>query len=173
MLNTARAISEKYHILIHVVIGVTLGLVFVKFQDVNLSARFLILMAIAPLIPDLEHFVFFFTYGRKSNYTQNLLRQLKVDGIVKGFWVYCAKNHKNQNSLYLHDGLIPVLFLIIGLVLLDKDKTYQSALIFSLAFHYIYDIFEDYLMLGGLNNNWKRSTRTLKAVVAKRIKRRI
>jgi len=172
MLKTTRDISEKFHMLIHLVIGVSIGLLFVKFQDVGLSITFLFLMGMASLIPDLEHFVFFFTYGRKSTYTKDLLKQLKLDGIVRGFWGYCSRNHKKQNALYLHDGLTPVIFLMIGFLLLDKSKNYQAALIFSLAFHYIYDIFEDFLMMGSLNPNWKRGTKTIKGIITNRLKRK-
>lgn len=158
--------------LIHFLMGIFLGLLFVKYEDINLSTRFLFLMGISALIPDLEHVVFFFTYGRKTDYTRNLLKQMKKDGVIKGFYWYCAKNHKSQNSLYLHDGLLPVLFLGIGFFLLDGSKIYQAAFVFSLAFHYIYDIFEDYLMIGSLNNNWKRGSRAIKYLVTRAIHRR-
>jgi hypothetical protein len=167
-----RVVSEKYHMLIHFLMGITLGLFFVKYEDIKFSMGFLFIMGISALIPDLEHLLFFFTYGRHSDYTRNLVKQMKEDGKIKGFYGYCTKNHKSQNSLYFHDGLLPVLFLGIGFFLLDGSKVYQAALAFSLAFHYIYDIFEDYLMLGSLNPNWKRGSKAIRHIASKAVKRR-
>lgn len=152
MLNRVRRISEQFHMAIHVGLSV---LVIYLFGQINIQFNYqeIILLLLMSVLPDLEHLVFFSTYGRKTAYTLAAWDVFRREGFFS-VCRYLAHNHKTSTSLYLHNIATPLLFVFLGIYLYFVDGMLLSAASFILSTHYLFDIGEDFLMMGKLNPNW-------------------
>jgi len=120
--------------------------------------------AFGSLLPDIDHFIYFFTYGKRDPYTRTIITFLKNKEwriLVK----FIAKGHKYNTNLSFHNYYITAMLFIMCAMVYVLD--WRSAVIFlgSMLTHYLYDILEDLLVLGHVNQNWKRWGRAKQSVV--------
>lgn len=139
-----------YHILIGVVWAWILREVWHSFQP-----RWIALSIIASELPDADHFVYFFTYGKKDPYSK-LVKSLFANRQWRLLWYTIDKGHKYNTNLATHN-YFTIMFLT-GLSVLAYFFEWQSAVVFlgAMVLHYIFDIVDDLLILGSINPNWKR-----------------
>lgn len=141
---------EFYHVL--------LGLMWAWFlrelwQEFN--ALWIAISVIGSLLPDLDHFFYFFIYGKTDMYTaqvKNFIKKRQWRVLTK----FLETEHKNQTGLATHN-----LYFIIFLFLVSMGSFFfnfrTGVVIFgAMIIHYLFDMFDDYLMLGYLNVNWMR-----------------
>jgi len=121
--------------------------------EINFNYQEIIILIIMSVLPDLEHLVFFGTYGRKNPYTLQALEVFKREGFMS-VCRFLGKNHKTNTSLYFHNIATPLIFVFIGFYLYFIKAYLLSAASAVLATHYLFDIGEDILMSGKLNPNW-------------------
>jgi len=137
------------HILLGVLCGVIIGRVF---NITNLWV--LILIGIfGNLIPDIDHVIYFFTYGKKSEYSEiigELLSKRQISEIRK----YIKRNHKYLTGLYSHTLISPIVTSLLSYYFFTRGEVYLLTLTLSISAHFIYDILEDFLFFGKLNKNW-------------------
>jgi hypothetical protein len=152
MLVRSQKLSEKYHMVIHVLFAFSALLPFYIFE-IRLANTVIWITPIVALLPDIEHLVFFGTYGRKSSYTQEACKVLQKQGF-KALIKHLSKSHKTLTSLYLHNGLTMILFFALGVGLFTHGIFTLSYLCLILTSHYLYDILEDLLINGKVNPNW-------------------
>ena len=141
---------EFYHIL--------LGLVwswFLREQWGEFNVKWVWLAVFGSLLPDVDHLLFFFGYGREHDYTKHIIELLRKHEWRK-FVVYVEHGHKYQTGLSYHNYYIVLVFLSIGV--LSSFFDWQSGVVFfgAIVIHYIFDIFDDLMMLGEVNANWTR-----------------
>ena len=96
-----------------------------------------------------------FTYGKKDPYSK-LVKSLFANRQWRLLWYTIDKGHKYNTNLATHN-YFTILFLT-GLSALAYFFEWQSAVVFlgAMVLHYVFDIVDDFLILGSINPNWKR-----------------
>lgn len=141
---------EFYHVL--------LGLMWAWFLRElwqQLNVRFIIIAAVGSLIPDLDHFFYFFFYGRKDMYSQ------QVKDFFKGrewriLTTYLSTGHKYQTNLVTHNFYFVTFLFFLSIASFFYDWKAGIVLFGSMLTHYLFDIWDDIITLGYVNANWKR-----------------
>ncbi len=141
---------EFYHIL--------LGLLWAWFlrewwHEFNL--RWIWLSLFASLLPDVDHFFYFFTYGRKEMYAQQAKQLLKRKQ-WRELSMFMEQGHKYNTNLATHN--LYVMLLLLALAGMSSFIEWRVGVILfgAMIVHYVFDIFDDIFQLGYLNPNWKR-----------------
>lgn len=145
--------SQAYHILIHVLFGILCALVVSReFDNENL---FLLLLAgfIGNTIPDIDHILYYFTYGRDSEYSQ-IIKLFIKERHFREIRNFLRDNHKFLTGLYSHTLLSPIISAFLTFYFFKKNHIYISTFFLSVTVHFIYDILEDILFFKKLNPNW-------------------
>lgn len=145
--------SQAYHILIHVLLGLISALVISKnFENENLYLL-LFLGFLGNTLPDLDHVIYYLTYGKDSEYSQIIKLFIKERDFreVKKF---LRENHKYLTGLYSHTILSPIISSFLTYLFLTKNKVYFATFFLSITVHFLYDITEDLLFFKRLNPNW-------------------
>jgi hypothetical protein len=141
---------ELYHVL--------LGLIWAWFLREKwglFNPKWIWISIFGSLLPDADHLVFFLTYGKRSNYTKQIVDFLKTKQ-WRTVAVFIEKGHKDNTNLYSHNYYTVAMVILIGFIASFYD--WQSGVVFfgSIAIHYFFDIFDDLAQLGGINENWTR-----------------
>lgn len=139
-----------YHIL--------LGLVwawFIREWFHELNAKWIFLAVFGSLLPDIDHVVYFLSYGKNDWYTVEIKKLLKSKE-WRMLTMFMANGHKQNTNLASHNIYFMGLLLIFAI--LSFFFEWQSAVILfgAMIIHYGFDILDDVLLLGALNPNWKR-----------------
>lgn len=142
------------HEMIHVLIGVSLAW-FLRELWGEFSAKHLYLAIIGSLIPDLDHFIFFFFYGRKDPYSVQVKKFLRR-GQFHSLASFLAEGHKENTNLWSHN-IYNVGLLLAGIfIFYQLDWKVGIILFAAMALHFVFDIVDDFVVLGTINPNWKR-----------------
>ena len=145
-------LSEKLHGEIHFLLGIVIAfVVYACFHD-NLF-DLLVISTIGSFFPDIDHLIYLFFYGKNTDYSIQARGILLSKGFVK-YIEYCKENHKNNTGILSHNILTPVISLVLAMYLGFVGNSLLTALFFSITFHFVYDMLEDLLFFGRLNNNW-------------------
>ena len=153
MVKRYKKYTHRYHHLFHAFFGITIGLGYAYFFAPSYWFVYSLVGAAASILPDLEHFFYFFWFGRNDSYAQDVKKHL----MRKEFCLavkYCANNHKTLNGLPLHNIFTPVVLLLFAIPAHQNHLPVLAVICLSLASHYLYDIFEDLVLLGRVNSNW-------------------
>lgn len=152
--ETLSRISNYFHMPVHAFIGAVLGYIFIYFQPEYGVIPALLFGAAGAVIPDADHLLYIFTYGRKTDYSKVLRSHLK-NVKLREFKNFVMDNHKYNTGVYSHN-LLTVLIAVIFFCYFAFIQDNYGAAIFTLGMisHYSYDIFEDWLLLGRINPNW-------------------
>ncbi len=146
-------ISEDYHHIIHWLVGVFVGVtVYHLIPDLSFT-KVLFSASLGAILPDLDHFVFFYLYGRQTDYAR-LARKYISNGQLKKFIKFAKTNHKKNFSVYSHNIFTIIALLLISLSLKSTEHFYITVFLLSCAFHYTLDIVEDIFYFGKINPNW-------------------
>lgn len=142
------------HEMTHILIGVSLAW-FLRELWGQFSAKQLYLAIAGSLLPDLDHFVFFFFYGRKDPYSLQVKRFLR-QGQFANLALFMAEGHKENTNLWSHN-IYNIALLILGIILCYQfDWKIGIVLLGSMVLHFVFDIVDDFVVLGTINPNWKR-----------------
>jgi hypothetical protein len=141
---------EFYHVLIGLVWAWILREHWGEF-----NYRFVLLSVFGSLLPDLDHFWYFLTYGRKAPYTQTI-RELIRDRKWRAITVYIEAGHKNNTSLTLHNYYFMGILLLAAVLFTIFSWKAGVVLTGAMILHYLFDIADDLVQIGSVNPNWKR-----------------
>lgn len=142
------------HIVFHVLLGLMWAWMLRELWNV-FNSIWILTAVIGSLLPDVDHFLYFFTYGKRDPYTRTVVtffknRQWRV------LTTFIARNHKRNTSLTFHN-YYAVLFCIIGTLFALYTGWRAGVMLFgAMTGHFLFDIFEDIILLGHLNANWSR-----------------
>lgn len=146
---------DTYTELVHIIFGLaTAYITSLLFPLTPLTKILLVSLLGAVILPDLDHILYMFWYGRKNETIKYLKNILKEDGL-RQFWKMSLKTHKEIVGLYSHN--IVSLAIVIGFYIwasIFNDYALKSALTLGWISHYIWDMTEDLIYFGGLNPNW-------------------
>ena len=138
--------SQTYHILIHILLGFICALVISKeFDGENL---FLLLLCgfLGNTLPDLDHVIYYLTYGKDSEYSQ-IIKIFIKERDFKEVKDFLRENHKYLTGLYSHTILSPLVTALLTYLFVNKSKIYFATLFLSITVHFLYDILENLLFL--------------------------
>jgi len=142
----------------HMIIHTLLGLVWAWFLREwfgQFNFIWVTTAVVGSVIPDIDHFIYFITYGKHDSYTRMIWRFIKTHQwrvLVK----YIESGHKYNTNLSFHNY-----YTVAGLVILEGLSFIYSwqigvTLFGAMITHYLYDIAEDFVVLGYINSNWCR-----------------
>jgi hypothetical protein len=145
---------QSRHVLYHILLGMVFSWILRELWK-EFNWKWILLAAIASLSPDIEHFYYFFGYGKKESYTQELVRLVR-ERKWRMLAYTISHGHKNNTQLIYHNIYTVLVFLGLSLTSFLYDFKIGIIIFGSISIHYIFDIFDDYMILGYLNPNWKR-----------------
>lgn len=110
---------------------------------------------IGSLLPDIDHLNYFLGYGRRDTYTQQVFAYIRRHQ-WRNLFHFIATGHKNNTSLSYHN--MYVVGALVALVLCASFVDWQIGVVLfgAMVSHYLFDIADDIVQLGGINPNWKR-----------------
>ena len=145
--------SQTYHIFIHLLFGLLCAVTISKyFADKNISIL-IIFSLFGSMVPDIDHVVYYFTYGKDSEYSR-IIKMFVKERDFKDIKQFLRDNHKYLTGLYSHTLISPAVSIFLTYLFFQKQSIYFATLFFSISVHFIYDILEDLLFFGKLNPNW-------------------
>lgn len=141
---------EFYHVL--------LGLLwawFLRERWNQFNPRWIYLSVFASLLPDADHLLYFFTWGKRESYAYQALSYLRKHQ-WRNLFVFLENGHKNQTNLASHNYYF--MAILLGSALFSSFYEWRVGIILfgAMLIHYIFDITDDLFMLGGINSNWRR-----------------
>lgn len=141
---------ERYHGLFHLLFGLVSLFLVSYLYSFSITPSLTFVAILASFFPDLDHFLFYYTYGRHTRYAQTA-GQLFLKLKFREYYTYVTTNHKSNHYILSHNLGTPILCLIFGLAALSPT---WKVIWFAFVFHFLFDILEDYLAKGKLNPNW-------------------
>lgn len=154
IVSSLRRKSENYHMQIHALSGVAVAyLTLMVFPDAD-RYKLVVYGVVGSLLPDVDHFFYYFFYGKQSQYAQ-IAKHLLVNRQIRDWMKFVKFNHKKNTGLYSHNfiSLLVSLWLFWSFGL-TKDHPLLMVFFLSWATHYLFDIMEDILFFRKLNSNW-------------------
>ncbi len=151
--GAVKMVWHSKHMIVHVLLGLRWATFLLGRGDITF--HWIAIATFGSLLPDIEHIVYFFTYGRRDEYTQQLFCLLKSGQWTNAFR-YCEKGHKTNTKLRYHNFYTVGLLILLCTISLVMDLLSLGLLIGSMVSHYLFDAAEDVTLMGRLNPNWKR-----------------
>ncbi len=152
--RSLRAKSETYHMQVHIIIGLICGLFMGHLFPEAPLIKLISVSIIGSVLPDFDHLLFIFIYGRKTDFARiikGFLRKYKIKSAIS----FIRVNHKYNTSVYSHNMLSVILaFWLFYYLYTVQDKASMSTFFLSWFAHYVFDIFEDVLFFKKINPNW-------------------
>ena len=150
--RVGRLILEGHHMIYHLIVGFFIGWVMARYStDLNLSIALLISLP-ASWLPDLDHLLVLFCYGKDSAYGK-AFHKVWSRGNALEVVKFCARNHKKNYGLYSHNLLVALATLFLGIVAIPSSPRLATFLL-SVGGHLWFDVLDDLVILGRLNPNW-------------------
>lgn len=141
---------EFYHIL--------LGLAwawFLRERWGEFNARWIWWSLVGSLLPDADHLFYFLFYGRADVYTLQV-RQFLKSRQWRNLATFIENGHKNQTGLASHNYYF--MAILLSFALLSSFISWETGVILfgAMVIHYAFDVADDLMMLGRVNDNWRR-----------------
>lgn len=150
-------LSVGKHTFTHLLIGLVFSWVLREIWQ-ELSGWYIFLSIMASILPDADHFVYFFTYGKKDWYAREV-RKLLRQGQIRTLAFFLKDNHKFNTGLATHNIYYIAGFFVLSLVSFLHDSKTGVVIFGAIVLHLLFDVVDDLLVLGHINENWKRLRR--------------
>lgn len=152
--TVSRLIWYSKHESTHVLVGLVYAW-FLRESWGSFSTSQIFWAALGSLLPDLDHLIYFFFYGRSDAYSLQVKQFLRQGQLVNLFR-FVAKGHKYNTDLWSHNVYI-VSLLFLGVSASSLFDWQLGMILFgSMVLHLLFDIVDDLIFLGYLNTNWRR-----------------
>ncbi len=145
--------SQAYHIFIHVLFGFLCALTVSKHYTQENLFSLLLLGFLGNIIPDIDHVIYYFTYGRDSEYSK-IIKIFVKERDFKDIKNFLRDNHKYLTGLYSHTLVSFFLSVFLVIFFFKKESIYLGTFFLSVTVHFLYDMLEDLLFFKKLNPNW-------------------
>lgn len=108
------------------------------------------------LVPDLDHVVYFSTYGKQDWYTKKI-RGLLVARQWRALWLFVERGHKiYQTNLATHNYYVMGVLLAVAVGCYRTNWLNGTLFFGSMFLHYLFDVLDDIVLVGHANANWSR-----------------
>lgn len=152
--SAKKIVSSLKHEFIHVLIGVayawSLREVWGQFE-----VRQIVWAVFGSLLPDVDHFIFFFFYGRNDPYSLGVKKFLRERNLAQ-LSSFMLTGHKQNTNLWSHNLYTTLILVSLAFLSSLLDWKLGVVLFGSMFLHFVFDILDDLLVLHSLNPNWKR-----------------
>jgi hypothetical protein len=142
------------HEVFHVFIALTWAWILRELWK-EFNVRWVITAIIGGLIPDIDQLIYYVRFRKRDPYAKLVMKFLK-----KRQWRVLTRfietTHKYNTNLSFHNVYVTVLLFGVSAVSYLYDWRSGVVLFGAMVTHYLFDIIDDYFMLGYLNANWKR-----------------
>ncbi|HCM37152.1 MAG: hypothetical protein UV61_C0013G0014 [Candidatus Gottesmanbacteria bacterium GW2011_GWB1_43_11] len=145
------------HTFTHLLIGLVYAWILRELWQ-QLSTWYITLSALASILPDLDHGLYFAAYGRKEWYALEVRKLLK-QGQIRTLVYFMKTNHKYNTGLATHNIYFLGAFLVFALLSFTHDSKTGVVIFGAIVLHLLFDAIDDVWVLGRLNENWKRLRR--------------
>jgi hypothetical protein len=145
--------SQAYHVLIHILLGTMTALLVSRYFTDDSLLLLLVMGFFGNTLPDIDHVIYFLTYGKDSEYSQ-IIKIFIKDRHFREVKNFLRDNHKYLTGLYSHTLISPFLSTFLTYFFFKKSLIYPATFFLSVSVHFLYDILEDLLFFGKLNPNW-------------------
>lgn len=145
---------QARHMAYHVMLGL-LWVWFLRERWGELNSSWIFIGAIGSIIPDVDHLQYFLTYGKNDSYTKQIMGFIRR-GQWRMLFQFIATGHKHNTNLSYHNIYIAILFVLGALVASFVDWQSGVVLFGAIVSHFVFDMADDAVQLGGLNPNWYR-----------------
>ena len=145
------------HMFAHMLIGFLFAWFLREIWE-SLPRGYIFLSVAASVLPDLDHFIFAFTYGRHEWYAKEVRRLLK-EGQIRTLTLFFKNNHKYNSGLATHNVYFIGGFFLLAFMSFQFDSKTGVVIFGAMVLHLLFDIVDDMLMLGYINDNWKHLKR--------------
>lgn len=152
--SATRLVWYARHELYHVLIGIVYAWVLREAWGV-FDVRQILWSIFGSLLPDVDHLIYFFFYGRADVYSQQVKAILRQGGLAKVSY-FLAHQHKKNTNLWSHNIFVISFLFVFAYVSSLYDWRLGLILFGAMILHYLFDITEDLVLLRALNPNWKR-----------------
>lgn len=142
------------HMFYHLLLGLVWAWILREWWG-QFNPRWIFTSLLGSLLPDLDHFFYFFGYGKRDTYTQQIINFLKTHQ-WRAVTLFVENGHKSNTNLSYHNYyFMAVMF---SMALLSSFFEWQAGIILfgAMLIHYVFDIADDLIQLGTVNPNWKR-----------------
>ncbi len=148
-----QTITRKYHFVFHLLFGAIVAVYHYNLiPDVQVF-KLIIVALLGSTVPDIDHLFYIYFYGRTTELAKELRKHIK-DKQLRKFVQSVSLNHKNNNYIFSHNIVAVLLALGLAYLFYQYDHDYLSVFFSAWLFHYIFDICEDILYFGKVNQNW-------------------
>lgn len=138
----------------HILIGLVWVWVMQK-QWNDFHAFWIWIAAVGSVLPDLDHLLYYFGYGKNDAYNKAIADFVKARQ-WRSLTVFLEYGHKHNTNLSFHNIYITVFFLAGSLLASTLNWQTGVVLFGAICSHFIFDMLDDIVQLGNLNDNWKR-----------------
>lgn len=142
------------HMLIHILLGLMWAWALREFW-MELNPQWIGFAVVGSLLPDVDHIIYFLTYGRNDDYTKHI-RKLLGKHEWKSLVSYMESGHKHNTRLTFHNIYTVAALIFLCGVSLGYNWKIGVVVSGSMISHFLFDIVEDILVLGQINPNWHR-----------------
>jgi hypothetical protein len=142
------------HEFYHMLLGVAWAW-FLRERWAEFNWSWLLLAIFGSLLPDSEHFLYFWTFGRKDEYSRQVKAFLKQRE-WRFLTIFIETGHKYNTDLAFHNIYVMLFLLVMTSVCFFFGSRIWVVLFGAMIIHYLFDIFDDIATLGYVNPNWKR-----------------
>ena len=142
----------------HMVFHVLLGLMwawFLRERWGEFNPTWVWTAVAGSLLPDMDHLNYFFRHGRNDSYTRQVVSYIK-ERQWRMLFSFLSTGHKFNTSLSYHNVYMVVVFLSLAAGASFVDWQVGVVLFGAVISHYLFDMADDIVQLGGINPNWKR-----------------
>lgn len=151
MLPQLAVYTQRYHEHFHLLFGFLALLSATAITHVS-PLILLLPCLIGAYLPDVDHVLSIFTYGRRSRYSSTLRRHLYRHRFSQ-YVAYVRCHHKSNFAIYSHNLFSPLICTVLASLFVSSHP-FLLALFLSCAYHFLFDILEDMVHFGRLNPNW-------------------
>lgn len=152
--SLSRLVWYARHEFTHVLIGLVYAW-FLREIWGEFNLRQILWSVFGSLLPDVDHFIYIFFYGRRDVYSLQV-KQFLREGNLATLFSFLSRGHKENTNLWSHNVYI-ISFLLTAVFFSSRLDWQVGTILFgAMVLHFVFDIVDDLLILHSLNPNWKR-----------------
>lgn len=146
---------QARHYAYHILVGLVWAWVLREYWR-EFNGRWITVSVIGSVIPDLDHLIYFSTYGKRDPYTKQIRKFLR-DHEWRTLTKFMARGHKYNTDLATHNYYFTTFLTLLAIASLVYD--WKAGVVFfgAMTLHYLFDVWDDIAVFGKVNPNWRRA----------------
>lgn len=142
------------HMAYHVMLGL-LWAWYLRERWGEFNPKWIASAVVGSVLPDIDHIVYFFGYGKSDAYTQRIFLYIR-NHEWRNLFSFISVGHKTNTNLTYHNIYVMIILILVSVLASFIDWEVGVVLFGAMVSHYLFDMADDVVQLGGINPNWKR-----------------